>query len=128
MIFDLEASGVIRPDKLELARQVFRRPQNFFKHADKDPNEVLDFHPEVPAAFILAAVEKYRELSDQNPPVMRVFALWFRVHWTEIFRFQNGEEAILNMARSLFSFDDKEKFFAHFLSVYTAEAAKSPQE
>lgn len=125
MIFDLEASGIIRPDKLELARQAFRKPQNFFKHADKDPDEVLDFHPEVPAGFILAGVEKYRELSGENPPVMRVFALWFRVHWTEIFRFQDGEEAILEKAKSLFNFDDKEKFFAYFLSLYTADAAKT---
>src|SRR5258708_7500140 len=71
MISDLEASGAIRPDKLDVARQVFRGPQNFFKHADKDPNGVLDFHPEVPAGFILSAVEKYRELSGENPPIMR---------------------------------------------------------
>lgn len=56
---------------------------------------------------------------------MRVFALWFRVHWTEVCCFSNGEETVLAMARSLFGFNDKAKFFAHFLPLYFAEAANA---
>src|SRR6266852_3470274 len=91
MLSDLESSGAIRPDKLELARRVFRGAQNFFKHADKDPEGVLDFNPEATAFYLHDAVEKYRELSKENPPIVRVFALWFRVQWTEVFHFPNGE-------------------------------------
>jgi len=127
MILDLEASGAIKPDKLKLARQAFRKPQNFFKHADEDPNDVLDFHPEASAGFLLAAVEKYRELSGENPPIMRVFALWFRVQWTDVFRFSNGEEVVLGTARLLFRFDDKARFFALFLPLYASEAAKTAE-
>jgi len=48
-------------------------------------------------------VEKYRELSKENPPVMRVFALWFRVQWTEVFHFPNGEEKGLRIIRLIYS-------------------------
>jgi hypothetical protein len=124
MLLDLEASGAIRPDKLKLARKAFRNPQNFFKHADEDPEGVLDFHPEIPSGFIIAGVEKYRELSGENPPIMRVFAFWFRTHWPELYRFSNGEETVLKMTKTVFKFEDKAKFFAHFLPLYADEAAK----
>ncbi len=124
MLSDLEASGVIRPDKLEIVRKAFRAPQNFFKHANTDPKGILDFNPEATAGFILDAVEKYRELTGENPPILRVFSLWFRVQWTEVFHFSNGEECGLAMARSLYTLDAKAKFFADFLPRYVAEASK----
>jgi len=128
MITDLEVSGIIRPGKMALARQVFRGPQNFFKHADKDPEAALDFHPEFPTVFILAGVEKYRELSAENPPLMRVFSLWFRIQWTHVFHFPNGEDRTLKTARSLFNSGDKTKFFALFLPLYACEAGKAISE
>ena len=103
MLSDLECSGAIRPDQLKLARSVFRGAQNFFKHADKDPEGVLDFNPEATAFYLHDAVEKYREMSKENPPVMRVFALWFRVQWTEVFHFPNGEEKGLRIIRLIYS-------------------------
>ncbi|MDB6068111.1 MAG: hypothetical protein JWR26_4319 [Pedosphaera sp.] len=124
MVSDLEASGIIRPDKLEDARRAVRGAQNFFKHADKDPTGTLDFNPDTTAFYILDGVEKYRELSRQNPPVMRVFALWFRVQWPEAFHFAGGEEAFLNITRSFYSLNDKAKFFAEFLPRYAAEEPK----
>jgi len=99
MLLDLEVSGVIKPDKLKMAHQVLRQAQNFFKHADTDPEGVIDFNLEAVAVHILDAVEKYRELSGENPPIMRVFALWFRVQWTGVFEFTNGEEVGLGAIR-----------------------------
>ncbi len=124
MLSDLEASGVIRPDKLDLARRVFRGAQNFFKHADKDPRAVIDFNPEATAFYLHDAVEKYRELSKENPPIVRVFALWFRVQWTEVFHFPNGEGKGLAIVRLGYPLNDKAKFFAEFFPRYVAEASE----
>ena len=125
MLSDLEASGVIRPHKIDVARRVFRQAQNFFKHADKDPEGVLDFNPDATAGYILDALEKYRELTGENPPVMRVFALWFRVQWTDLFIFTNGEEQNFAAVRKFYASKDKPKFFADYLPRYMAEAVKS---
>lgn len=128
MLSDLEASGAIWPDKLDIARRAFREAQNFFKHADKDPERVLDFNPDATAFFLLDAAEKYRELSGENPPIVRVFALWFRVQWCEVFHFANGEEQVLAMTRSLYTLSDKTKFFADVLPRYVAEASQKTAE
>jgi hypothetical protein len=38
---------LIRPEKREEVRTPFNEAQNFFKHADADPNKVLEFRPAV---------------------------------------------------------------------------------
>jgi hypothetical protein len=86
---------------------------------------VLDFHHEIPAGFILAGVEKFRELTGENPPIMRVFALWCRTQWTDLYRFSKREETVLRIARSFFDYGDKGKFFAYFLPLYATEGRKS---
>ena len=43
MYFDLE---VIKPEYRKELRKKFRAAQNFFKHADNDPNGILNFYPE----------------------------------------------------------------------------------
>lgn len=128
MFSDLEACGVIRPDKLELARRAFRGAQNFFKHADKDPNALLDFNSEATAFYLFDAVEKYRELSGKHPPIIRVFALWFRVQWTELFHFANGEDAGLRVIRLIYTLNRKQEFFTEYLPRYVAEATKVASE
>lgn len=128
MFSDLEASGIIKPDKLALARSAMRSAQNFFKHADKDPNGTLDFNPEATAFYLLDAIEKYRELSKENPPIVRVFGLWFRVQWTEVFHFANGEEHGLKIIRLIYTLDHKKKFFMEYLPRYVAEASKVAPE
>jgi len=115
----------IPPEHRQKVRVAFRKAQNFFKHADEDPNEVLDFNPESTTFFMVDAVEKFRELSGENPPVIRVFALWCRVHWSVVFRnIPKENEPYLKLLRSQFPMNDKPMFFAKFLPLYFAETAK----
>lgn len=55
----------------------FRRPQNFLKHADKDPDDVLEYHPEVVEYYILFACNSYLELTGETTPEIRGFMIWF---------------------------------------------------
>jgi hypothetical protein len=123
MISDLQASDLIRPDKIKFVQEAFRKPQNFFKHADNDANDVLDFHPEIPTGFMLASIVKYRELSGEKPPKMRAFELWFQIHWPQLFHFSREKANELTRAKSLFKFEDKAEFYAYFFRAYEALAA-----
>jgi hypothetical protein len=128
MFTDPNASVVVPSEKKGVARQALRKAQNFFKHADEDPDGVLDFNPEATAFYILDAVEKYRELNGENPPIMRVFALWARVQWTDVFSFSNGEASILILTRSLYPLNNKAKFYAEFFPRYVAMASYPSQK
>ena len=39
------------------------RPENFFKHADRDPDGVIEFRPSLTKFFLFDAVEMYRQLT-----------------------------------------------------------------
>ncbi|MBT3864792.1 hypothetical protein HOF67_02050 [Candidatus Peregrinibacteria bacterium] len=53
------------------------RPQNFFKHAKKDPLETLDFQPQITEFFIGDACNLYRYLTKDFSSAMVVFSTWY---------------------------------------------------
>jgi hypothetical protein len=56
----------------------FNRTGNFFKHGDKDPEEVLSGMPEEEnEALISLAIEIYLELNGQVTPAIEAFFLWW---------------------------------------------------
>jgi len=70
----------VKPEYLQQARNIFRAPQNFFKHADADPEKVLEFSVALPEAFLVSGCEKYGELAGEVTPEMFVYRLWFSHH------------------------------------------------
>jgi len=62
----------------DLARDYINSPyRNFFKHADRDPDEELDdFSDSRLDSLIYLAVEDYMRLSNKGPIEFQVFQLW----------------------------------------------------
>lgn len=54
------------PDQIPTVRKALRKAQNFFKHADEDPESVLEYYPTNPVAVLWAATEKYNELAKED--------------------------------------------------------------
>jgi hypothetical protein len=72
--------GVIRPDKEKEFWEAMNRPANFFKHADRDADEILDDVDERFNDFTLFyAVEYYRDLGYTPTAEMRAFMTFFTV-------------------------------------------------
>ena len=58
---------------------------NFFKHADRDPDALLDFKPGTNEVLIWEGCESYKQLAaDAQVPTMMVFGLWFLVTHPEL--------------------------------------------
>lgn len=68
----LEAMGV----KKEVLAAM-RKPQNFFKHADKDPEALVRFNPLLSTCFILSGVQYFYSLTGKQFPEGQVFRVWF---------------------------------------------------
>jgi hypothetical protein len=54
-----------------------RKPQNFFKHADRDPLGTVQFNPHLSACLILYAVQYFYTITGKQFPEGQVFRVWF---------------------------------------------------
>ncbi|OGW69240.1 MAG: hypothetical protein A2036_03850 [Omnitrophica bacterium GWA2_50_21] len=58
--------------------------KNFFKHADKDPEEALGFHPEINDYFLLDACELYEIYTGNKNPHFAIFRGWFNAKYPHL--------------------------------------------
>lgn len=67
----------VRPEKLKEVRGLLSEAQNFFKHADTDPDAVLEFNPTTSEAFLWDACVLYSALTGHKLPLLVLFESWF---------------------------------------------------
>jgi hypothetical protein len=82
--------------------KTLREAQNFFKHADENPDAILEFSSAEAELFLLGACDTFREFAGQRTPDMAIFITWFIV--------QNPGMVTLNEA-TLFSESSAEPTF-----------------
>jgi hypothetical protein len=50
---------------------------NFFKHAERDHREVLEFSTDPTELLMYDAIKKYQELTGEAVPILAVYDAWF---------------------------------------------------
>ena len=70
-------SGVSLQQHRKEVIQKLNEASNFFKHADEDPNELLEFNWEATPFFLVDAVGIYQDLAKEITPIMLVMRIWF---------------------------------------------------
>jgi hypothetical protein len=93
-----------------------RRPQNFFKHADRDSIESIDFDPEITQYFIFDAVLKYHELAGEIPNYFAIFKSWFMAKNLEIFIMSEKDKALTRKIASTYG-ENRKRFFHDMLYI-----------
>ncbi len=73
----LKDSPYIREDKRTEFRRIINRAQNFFKHANRDPEESLQFDPASTKFLLLDGIEMFYRLYDVRPLELEFFRVWF---------------------------------------------------
>src|SRR5262245_15709140 len=63
---------------------IINRPQNFFKHADRDPHAVLDFQPKSVAFCLLDCVQMYEQVTGKKLREGLVFTVWLMAAYPKI--------------------------------------------
>lgn len=74
----------IRPEKLGEFLKLLKQAQNFFKHADKDPDQLLDFNPAQTEILLWDACVLYGALTGHQHPLITLFSVWFAASHPEI--------------------------------------------
>jgi len=78
------------------ARDLLNAPQNFFKHADRDPEGTFSFEESLTELLLFDASLTYWHLSGDQPMRMRAFTIWFKVQHPEIFPNDDDLKRALN--------------------------------
>jgi len=105
----------IRPGMETVARELLNRYENFFKHANRDPDGVLDFNPDATEIFLWEACRTYRELTGENPEKMIAYNVWFTNKNNDFFVFNEEERYQANVTRSVLSTTSKREYFSLML-------------
>jgi len=73
----IKDNTVISANQKKDWQQELNNPQNFLKHADKDPNGILDFFPEITQYFLSDACNLYRHITTDITNPMIIYTGWF---------------------------------------------------
>ncbi len=65
--------------KHKILREFLNHPENFFKHADKDPTGVIEFDPEMTEVFLLDACAYFSDKDEPKPRYYNIFKAWHGV-------------------------------------------------
>jgi hypothetical protein len=76
---------LLLPDGLSREfRNYINRPENFLKHADKDPDAVAELEPRWTEVLIWEASRKYCEMTGKQNKILITFVFWFVAHQPEL--------------------------------------------
>ena len=75
---------IIRAEKRDEVNQMFREAQNFFKHADRDPESLFKYYPDITSFFLFDACQLYEKLINSKIPETKVFCGWFYIKYPDI--------------------------------------------
>ena len=78
------ARKTVKPEYLEGVISQIRKPMTFFKHANRDPYDVLDFNPDFSVMLMILAINGLKLLGEQISDFQRVFFFWLSIHETDL--------------------------------------------
>jgi hypothetical protein len=90
----------LMPDKLGEFRKAMRKPQNFAKHADRDPNEEIDVKPELTVVTLFQALTDLGVAFERQTFRQVIFKTWFFARNWE--RWPPEHRAEIQAARDIF--------------------------
>ncbi len=107
---------MVKPESVDVARRKLNEAQNFFKHADRDHEDVLEFRPEATELFLLDACERYFALTGESVPSFSVFRAWFMIGGIGVNLVLPAEqEKARKLARQSFPSPHRHTFFREVL-------------
>jgi hypothetical protein len=92
---------IVKPEHKDFVFKKVNEARNFFKHADKDPEEILTWNPEISTYFIWDATSLYRRLvGDDTPCEIFAFSAIFRIEHSELWVNKSAIDHLLEDAKA----------------------------
>lgn len=111
----------IRPEHLSDAKKKLKEAENFFKHADCDPNSTLPFRPKTTEFVLLDGVELYFGLTQELPPLLQTYRAWWLIQHKHLLKPDAPESLRKVPTGSTFDSSSRRTFFHEMLPVVAQE-------
>ena len=85
----------VKPEYQKLMREKINKSENFFKHADLDHEDNIDFSPRETELFMLDAISHYYSLTGEDPPFFKIYRFWYMINNAQMFNLPNEIQNIM---------------------------------
>jgi len=109
-------SDVIREERRAEFKQILNRPRNFFKHADSDPEETLEFRAAEVPYLLFECAHLYLKCTGRTLREGWAFLLWFGMNNPDVIGPGELSTAIDAMRRELPHIQNDKGFFLDVLA------------
>ncbi len=110
---DVAFQQTVRPERLDEVRRIVTRAQNFFKHADRDADELLAFNPTTTEILLWGGCWLYGALTEHRLPLLFVYQAWFALAHPHVL-VREAQEEIAGLAGT-FDTGDRRRFLEDML-------------
>jgi hypothetical protein len=101
----------IKPEYKKEVRDRINKAKNFFKHADRNQTETIEFSVESNELVLWDASCQYFLLTKHSDPLIKVFEIWISAKHPEMFILTKNQREIQdNLVKDL-DIDNKKEFF-----------------
>lgn len=115
MLFDKES--LVKIAKPGMAGELYKllgRAEAFFKHADRDHDEVLDFNPISSESILWECSVRYSEMTGETPDLFRAMGGWFRLKNSQYFDLET-QSKISQISARIGDFSRRYQFYQEFM-------------
>jgi hypothetical protein len=116
----------VKPEYRKYVLNLFKESQNFFKHADQDPEKILEFGLAWPEYYLANASEKYRELAAEQSAEMFVYALWFSFQNPQLLTPLAAKHFAQLQGPEKYSSNQRLEFFTEYIQLASLALARDP--
>jgi hypothetical protein len=96
-------------------KKMVNEAENFFKHADHDPEKVLTFRPSLTEMLLFDACQKYRDLTTETTAILTLFTFWHIIQNPQGFIIPSEAQSIVESISSRYGIHERQRFFAEVL-------------
>jgi hypothetical protein len=113
------------PDpKRKAIRNFLNHPENFLKHADRDPDALLTLNPQVTEILLLDALAYFRDKGEPKPKYYDAFKAWHGVPKEGL---SDGAKMFAEVTMAMFKSKGKKEFWALFKQQLTTGSRGMPE-
>ena len=115
MLLESVVTEYVIPGKENEVLNKLYEAENFFKHADRDPETTVDFNPDANDLVLWESCMKYNEMTGEQSRIMQCMNLWFQIQNPDLFRYEDWKKKKLVSGQNIVNSLGREGFLRQFM-------------